>query len=324
MKILKEVAHFTHTDADGLGCGAVGKHIFSFTKLFFCDYHNVDTIVKDFIFQYIDDDGKQKDICPYELVLITDISVKEDTAILLEHFSSVTGTQLILIDHHDTSLWLNEYDWAEVMPEIDGRKSSGTSEMFRLIVAGNPIFTIDEAIGMESFCEQIRLYDTWDWTRVGATLPRYINELLYIIGREAWLERFINNIDPQLTEAEQYLVDTELERIDRFVTAKEKQMFKTDLHGYRVGIVYAEQNHSILGNTICQNNPDIDFVIIINMGAAKISFRSIKPEIHTGEFAKKFYNGGGHAPASGCEFSKHDREAVFEYIMNYDEFRDRI
>jgi oligoribonuclease NrnB/cAMP/cGMP phosphodiesterase (DHH superfamily) len=321
MKIIKEVEHFTHTDADGDGCAVLGKHIFTHTNVEFCDYHNVDQKVRDFIFKYIDEDGKKtEEICPYELVLITDISVTYETATLLEYFRSILEVDVLLIDHHATSAYLRDFDWANVNPEIDGVKTSGTSEMYRLLVEETPCFDATEKAGMKAFAEQIRLYDTWDWNRLGLTLPRYLHELLMIIGRKEWLDRFANDINPALTEAELYLVETELKRINRFIKGKLKQMIKSELHGYKVGVVYAEQNHSILGNTMCNENPDIDFAIIINVGGAKISFRTVK-DIDTGAFAKEYYDGGGHPKASGCEFNESDKERVFKFLMDFSEFR---
>lgn len=315
MKIIKEVKHCTHTDADGVGSAVMGKHIFTHTSVEFCDYHNVDDKVKDFVFKYIDEDGRRtEEVCPYELLLITDISVKYETAQLVEYFRDITGVDVILIDHHKTSTYLLDFDWAHVNYEIDGVKTSGTSEMYRLLVKDTPTFDEDEKQGMGEFAEQIRQYDTWDWTRMGVILPRYLHELLMIIGRKEWLERFTNDIDPTLTDAEKYLVETELKRIDRFIRGKAKQMFKTSFGDYTVGVVFAEQHHSILGNKLCEDNPDIDFCIIMNIGGSKVSFRSTKPEIDTGAIAKALFNGGGHAPASGWEFDLALREEVYKHI----------
>jgi uncharacterized protein len=190
-----------------------------------------------------------------------------------------------------------------------------------LLVRTNPMMTTMEVeeLGLADFAEQVRRYDTWDWTKLGDNNPRYLHELLMIIGREEFLKRFTEDLNPQLTQSEQYLVDMELKRIDRFIKGKEKQMIKSKLHGYNIGFVYAEQHHSVLGNTICTNHPDIDFVVIMNMGAGKVSFRAVKDDINTGEFAKKYYGGGGHPKASGCEFSKDDIINSFFDIMDKQE-----
>lgn len=314
-KVLAEVKHFSHTDADGGACIVMGKRIFSFTSHEFCDYHNVDEKIVAFIREYIDEDGRVINICPYEVILITDISVTQETAMLLDYFKEVVDVDVVLIDHHKTSLYLRDFDWANVNYEIDGQKTSGTSEMYRLLVKENEILSVDTKNQLANFAEQIRRYDTWDWTVLGVDEPRLINELLYIIGRDEFVERFVRDLDTTLTEAEMYLVETEVKRIDRFIAGKQKQMFRAELHGYQVGVVFAEQHHSVLGNTLCKNNPDIDFVVIINMGAAKVSFRSVKKDIDVGEFAKKHYSGGGHPSAAGCEFDLDERAAIFYHLL---------
>lgn len=81
---------------------------------------------------------------------------------------------------------------------------------------------------------------------------------------------------------------------------------------------FAEQHHSILGNTICQNNPDIDFVLIINPAIKKVSIRSVKEDIDTGEFAKKYYGGGGHPKASGFELDGSLVETVIDLLLRKD------
>jgi oligoribonuclease NrnB/cAMP/cGMP phosphodiesterase (DHH superfamily) len=241
--------------------------------------------------------------------------VKYATAIQLDYFQTMTGVRVLLIDHHTTSAYLRDFDWANVNPEIDGVKTSGTSEMYRLLVEDTLCFDATEKAGMTAFAEQIRLYDTWDWDRLGLTLPRYLHELLMIIGRKEWVERFMNNIDPSLTEAELYLVETELKRINRFIKHKSKNMFKTEFEEYVMGVIYADQHHSILGNTICRENPDIDLCVIVNINDGKVSFRSVKDDVNTGEIAQTYFGGGGHPKASGWEFDMSLREYTFHHIL---------
>ena len=91
MKVMKEVKHFSHSDLDGIGCIVMAKHIFLHTAHTICEYNDVNEKVQDFLFQYINEKGEVKEVVPYELVLITDISVNEITALMLEHFSRVTN-----------------------------------------------------------------------------------------------------------------------------------------------------------------------------------------------------------------------------------------
>lgn len=324
MKIMKEVKHFSHSDLDGVGCIVMGKHIFLHTSHTICDYNNVNENVREFIFHYIDENGKVKDVVPYELVLITDISVNEETALMLEHFSRVTGVPILLIDHHKTSLWLNDYEWAVVEPERNGKKTSGTSEIFHLLVKESEVLTNELKRELELFAETVRLYDTWDWFSQNEQMAKMLNDLLYIIGYDRFIERFTEDLSISLTEQEVYLLKVDNERAERYIKSKEKTLIKTELYGYNVGVVFAEQHHSILGNTICQNNPDIDFLLIINPAIKKVSIRSVKEDIDTGEFAKKYYGGGGHPKASGFELDDTLVETVIDLLLKKDKKKEEV
>jgi len=307
MKVLEEVVHFSHNDLDGIGCITMAKNIFQFTLHHICGYDNIDNKIKEFLSKYVDEDGNPTDeVFPFERILITDISVQPDTAEMLDYFCSRTGVTLNLIDHHETASWLNEYEWASVFSTCFGTKTSGTSEMMRLLVNPNPVLTPSEKGDLGKFAEVVRLYDTWDWNKLGIQHPKMLSDLMWIIGHDDFIERFTNDLDPVLSTNERYLVDTEAKREQRFIEHKEKQMFKTIVNDgatvYNVGVVYAEQHHSILGNTLCKNNPDIDFVVIVNMGAGKVSYRTVKDHIHVGEISKRLFGGGGHRSASGSEF----------------------
>jgi nanoRNase/pAp phosphatase (c-di-AMP/oligoRNAs hydrolase) len=75
-------------------------------------------------------------------------------------------------------------------------------------------------------------------------------------------------------------------------------------------LVFAEQNISELGNELCKMNPDIDFVIMVEMGTKKISLRTVRDDIHLGELAKEI-GGGGHPKAAGAQF---DEQKIIDFL----------
>src|SRR5699024_5700241 len=104
-----------------------------------------------------------------------------------------------LIDHHETALGLNKYDWAMVkVEESEGKLASGTSlfnahlrdEYFnpQLISAGiiNPNADTEN---LDDFSEQVRLYDTWEWDKKGLEVPRQLNDMLGLYGFGRFVER---------------------------------------------------------------------------------------------------------------------------------------
>lgn len=88
------------------------------------------------------------------------------------------------------------------------------------------------------------------------------------------------------------------EEAKRYIETKEANIKKIEINGLTAGVVFAESNISELGNVICENNPDIDFAMIINIDKS-ISFRTVKDNVDVSEIARSL-NGGGHKKAAGA------------------------
>lgn len=285
---------FTHTDLDGVGCAIVGLHSFKDIDIEYCNYDDVDYKISKFI---------AEESYGYDKVFITDISVSEDVA---REINEYIGNKTILLDHHATAKWLNKYNWAKVDdyeispdPKVDKQKSSGTSMFYDYLWDNHNI----NLPWLLNFIEMVRQYDTWEWTtKFNNTHPKLLNNLYYLIGRERFIKRFMDNTITQFTEEEMLLLDIEQKRIEKYINKKEKQLIIRQFDEYVVGIVFAEQYHSELGNELAKRN-NVDFVIIINPDDKKVSYRGIKNDIHLGEFAKR-YGGGGHSQAAGSQFKE--------------------
>src|SRR5690606_21363555 len=156
----------------------------------------------------------------------------------------------------------------------------------------------------EVFIELVRLYDTWEWESENRVEAKRLNDLFFIIGieefEEKMLERLQNNRESfQLTEGEEFLLDTEDKKIERYINSKNRQIVQICIEEYWVGVVHAEQYISELGNALGKLNPHLDLIAILNVGTKKIGLRTIHDEVDVFEFAKR-YGGGGHPEASGC------------------------
>jgi len=288
----KTVKLFTHTDLDGVGCAVLAYHAFGRDNVDveYCDYSNVN----DKISAYLDEDVRHSEI------YITDISVNEAVAKRIDRDNY--NTYWMLIDHHKTAAWLNTYEWALVL-SIDGdnTKTSGTSLFHEYL--GNVL---------PEFSEAVRSYDTWDWTLTGDQAAKDLNDLLYLIGRDRFVDRFTRNISVELTAEERLLLDVERSRIDAYIRGKSTAITIRQINGYRVGIVFADRYQSELGNHIVGERDDIDLVAMIDP-AKGVSYRS-KGDIDVGLFAKA-YAGGGHKNAAGSQVSDEQRAAIIDIIF---------
>ncbi|TPG68624.1 hypothetical protein EEL31_08895 [Brevibacillus laterosporus] len=309
-----KVKLFTHTDLDGVGCAIVAKYAFQDVDVEYCNYDEINIKIEKFT--------ATEQYRHYDKVFITDISVNEKVANLIDFSISRdlrAKDKYKLIDHHVTAKWLNKFDWAEVndleisiYPPEEYMKSSGTSLFYHYIWENYEINISD----LLRFVELVRRFDTWEWnTKFKDKHAKQLNDLLTIIGRDKFIERFelVQIVD--FSRSEKMLLDIEEKRIKEYIEQKEKELIvKNDSNGV-AGIVFAERYHSELGNELAKNHPEVDFIVMVNMGDKKISYRGIKDDFHLGDIAKRKYGGGGHAKAAGCQLNEKIISDVLEEIL---------
>lgn len=319
-----KVKLFTHTDLDGVGCAILGKLAFKNIDVEYCNYDDINNKVGEFL---------NDDVYKYDLVYITDISVSEDVAYRIEtiiHNNLKLKPRFKLIDHHSTALWLNRYDWAEVVektiliccqdePEII-EKVSGTYLLFiELISEGYIKPSKAEYESLKVFADTVRKYDTWLWKeKYNDLIPKKWNDLFYILGRDRFINKVVSSLKEwkfEFSSKDELLLELEQEKIDRYIENKNNEILIVDILDYKAGVVFAEQFHSELGNRLHEINPELDFIIIINISKS-VSYRTIKDNIHLGNNVAKIYGGGGHAKAAGNEISNEIRRKIIEMLFN--------
>ena len=290
---------FTHTDLDGVGCAVLANIAFEDgVDITYCNYDNVNQNVKEFIES---NKMSEDDIC-----FITDISVTEELAYEID----AKYDNVYLLDHHPTALELNKFTWCNVEIEdtVTGIKTSGTEMFYKWLTSVGYLFGNNI---LDSFAETVRNYDTWRWAVIGdeGLVCKKVNDLFYIYGRENFINWCINEIKneifPRLHSEDELLLEMKQKEIDDYISFKNKELFKTEMLGYKCGIVFAERFFSELGNKLCNLNPDIYFVAMIDTDGT-ISYRSVKDNIDVGKDIAKIYGGGGHPKAAGSQFDKNE------------------
>lgn len=294
-----KVKLFTHTDLDGVGCAIVAKLFYgNDVDVEYCNYDDVNEKVEEFLL------GSSKH--SYDKIYITDISVNEDVANIIEQ---EVKNKTLLLDHHKTALWLNKYDWVKVQEEDEElkQKTSGTYMLFKEFYDSGKIRELSDTI---------RRYDTWIWKEENDLIPKKLNDLYYIYGREIFINKMLeycNNFGIELINYEdEFLLDLKQKEIDSYLESKNKSIIKTNLFGYKVGIVFAERFHSEIGNRLCEINPDINLVVIINIDYS-VSYRTIK-DIDLSLIAKKF-GGGGHPKSAGSPIPQDLKMEIIKNIF---------
>lgn len=312
-----KVKLFTHTDFDGVGCAILGKLAFKDNiDIEYCNYDDVNEKIKDFIIS--------KQYQNYGFVYITDISINEEVAELIDNTFPDTfkegfclGEMFQLLDHHDTALWLNKYFWASVKinDEELGEPTSGTKLFYDFLLQEEDLVDSDV---VSKFVNIVRKYDTWLWkNKYNDIIPKQWNDLFYILGRDRFIGETLFKLNARnfsFNCTNSLLLKLEQEKIDKYIESKYKNIMFKEVKGYIAGVVFAEQYHSELGNRLSEKHHGLDFIIIINMDKS-VSYRTVKDYIHLGNDIAKVYGGGGHPMAAGSPISDGIRESVLEMIF---------
>ncbi|EOO44237.1 MULTISPECIES: DHH family phosphoesterase [Bacillus] len=314
MMMAKELAQekvkvFSHNDLDGVGCGIVALMAHPTADVEYCAYHDINDKVKAFIMT--------KGYEMYDRIYITDISVNEEVAELIEEHCP---TKVRLLDHHGTATWLDDkYFWALVEEKReDGSINSGTNLLFEELQLQGYFKGERYQDALTIFVEMVRRYDSWEWKNIyDDQNPMQLNNLFFLVGINKFVKRYVDRFNTlelftvregywmeMFDETDVAVLTIDNKKKEAYIKRKEKQMIKANLIGYDVGVVFAEQYISELGNELSERNQDLEFIVIIDMGAKKVSYRTIHAHINLGKDVAGFFGGGGHPKASGSMFNE--------------------
>lgn len=308
--IKMKIKLFTHCDLDGIGCAILTYLAFGRDNVDveYCDYKDVDGKIREF---YLYGTPEK-----YDAIYITDISIDEEVA--AEINSLVTaGQKWRLFDHHATALWLNTYEWCEVIVEDPeyGFKTCGTELFCRHLIETGCFkgIKLEAAKNRDLFVQIVRDYDTWRWKELGeeGVVCKQVNDLFYIYGREEFIDWTLRRLKfyssypefPSFRDEDLLLLEQKQKDIDRYVEKKDKQlMVRTDAFGYTYGVIFAEQYFSELGNRLCEQHPELDYVAMIDICGGKVSYRTVREDLDVGGTVAHSNGGGGHPKAAGSTF----------------------
>lgn len=301
---------FTHTDLDGVGCAILSHIAFgSDVEIEHCTYKNVNTIIQNFIENISNADSQKYDFC-----FITDISVNDSVASLIDS----SELNFALLDHHATAEHLNTFNWAVVSEyNKSSEKTSGT-ELFYIYLKQHNL--LNESSTLDTFVKLVSDQDTWRWVDLGewGELCRNINYLLYLYGRDKFIDKMLEQIStnrfPTLSESDLAVLEVRQREFDNYIFYKKQQIVKTTIQGKKCAVVIADRNVSELGNAICESNDDIDFAVIIDFSSGSLHYRTTKDDIDVSEIAS-CYGGGGHSKASGSHIPDNLKNMIIKQIF---------
>ena len=251
----------------------------------------------------------------FENIYITDLGIEEECAKKI--ITSKYSNKFRLFDHHESRDYLNKYDFAIVKEEINGHKECGTTHFYNFLKDTYKDKVLDKE-SVKKFVELVREGDTWQFDKYEEEAHN-LSSLFSFYGKESYIEIYTKYLEKhdefEFTETENIILKSlNRQKLEYLESFKDKVIIKKILD-YKVGIVFAENYRSELGNYLALAYEDkVDFICIINLNR-HASLRGRKIECPVNIFASKF-GGGGHPLAAAFPLKEDIKEKIVEYIFN--------
>ena len=318
---MEKIKVYTHHDLDGVGCAILAKIAFAddVVDIEYCGYDDINEKVSEFF-----ESGKDRD---YYRIYITDLSIRESLADVIDRYGSGKWT---LLDHHATATGLNKYGWCKINVFADDvyygeLKTCGTELFYDSLLCDGYFDAMSDSTKetLWTFVQMVRDWDTWRWKDLGEEGERskWLNDLLYIYGREEFIKWVMNLVRDdvggvEFSETDLQLLANSQRSLDEFVCRKNNELIVfNDRFGKLCGVVFAERYFSELGNRLSELHPELDYIAMIDVAGRKVSYRTVKDDIDLGKEIAHAYGGGGHAKAAGSTFGEEVWFDIFAHLF---------
>lgn len=312
-----DIKVFSHTDLDGVGARILIQSDMEWNGgTDGDDYEHLDNATAN---QRIIDFVDTKEYTKFKEVYITDLPL-EPTA-LLKLAEIGRHIRIHFIDHHITTL--------EKLREVGEVAMELVEESYATFIAAektdeptSATLLVHDYLDMDDgreFALDVNDYDTWNWTKNGNDRAAKLNDLLYIIGIDKFVQAAIHAIDVSdetsdfLLKEYGLILELEENRINKYIESKNNEKIIVDIADIKTAVVTAEQYQSQLGHGLLKMNDDIKIVVMINPNKS-VSIRS-RERIDVSSLAK-IYGGGGHPQASGFSVPEGTLLKLFNDIFN--------
>jgi len=326
-----KVFHLSHIDLDGYSCQLIAKRCFEQINYYNSNYgkeidQRLDQIIGDI----------ERDIHGENLVLITDLNLTLQQAKKLVKMAdeSIKDIDILLLDHHKTGAdCANKYDWYH----LDVKRCATKITYDYFLEKGYDI------ADMKKYVDVVNAVDIWlsdsEYFELGKVYMRIVagarevNRMLFSETNSAYIFNLLENAQEYLNVENAHIaLDDNLHRLKKsffrededntlenlvsyfivqMLTEKRDELSVT-YNGYRGILTYSIGNTSIIGNEFLVRNPDFDFFMDIN-GRKNISMRA-NNKADVSMIAKKLFNGGGHANASGGRFDDFQDSFIYDVV----------
>lgn len=307
---MRQCIIISHTDLDGMGGIILGRayaRSHGWPSVYSrCEYTNVDDRLRRLIRRYGGSSG-------ISCIIVCDICVQEmATADLLDQLYR-EGVEVILVDHHSSSDWINRYDWAYSKESTDGVELCGMALLARRLEPSlvHPRY--------DTFVSEVNAWDTWAWKKQGDEYAPRLNALMKVQGATAfrdYLEKLLSGTRLVASAADLFtpeavsqvstfnrVIQLENQRLERdMAVAKHLVDYHGTIVSLMVGVIFGSSHISELGEFILTRHPELDVLMVVNL-PGHISLRTQRDDlpISMSELASLLTgDGGGHPQAAGA------------------------
>lgn len=248
----------------------------------------------------------------YEKVFITDLGLEDKIADEINEL----GMNILHFDHHETNVYASKYAFSTVEIQRNGISTCGT-ELFYLYLKENNLLK-DNAL-IKRFVEDTRAYDTWDWVKNNNVEANDLNKLFSIVGIDTYISKMVdklrNNNKDIFDETDKYLIELNTHEENELIELSDKSLIIREKDGLKFGIVFGNKFLSIIGNTLCNRHPELDYMLLIDPLEKKVSLRSVRIDVSK---VAESYGGGGHKYAAGFSLNEEKFKSLLKIIINSD------
>lgn len=248
----------------------------------------------------------------YEKVFITDLGLEDKIADEINEL----GMNILHFDHHETNVYASKYAFSTVEIQRNGISTCGT-ELFYLYLKENNLLK-DNAL-IKRFVEDTRAYDNWDWVKNNNVEANDLNKLFGIVGIDTYISKMVdklrNNNKDIFDETDKYLIELNTQEENELIELSDKSLIIREKDGLKFGIVFGNKFLSIIGNTLCNRHPELDYMLLIDPLEKKVGLRSVRIDVSK---VAESYGGGGHKYAAGFSLNEEKFKSLLKIIINSD------
>lgn len=292
-------------DVDGAFPIILGRLVFDKLDVFSCEIDEVDKVLEDALEKSLE----------YEKIYVVDLNISVVLADRIMNDKNLKE-KVLVFDHHESKIGMNQYPFIQVVVENNGRKECGTTLFYQYLKEHYYKSIFDKTV-VQELIELVRELDTYDFTEELKEKSFKLGALYSIYGRDRFIFHYsdyiLENDVFSFSSLEQTLLEIEEERKNRYIEEKLLHVKKAVIHNIPVGIVFAERHRSELGHVMATSMQDIDIAIIINVDRS-VSYRADKENVDVNVLAVPC-GGGGHKHAGGSSLPENLQEKICELIF---------